>query len=497
MAFPVAIGPARIRAVLGPRIYAQPQRKRPDKSSMPVSSNRSPRLLPRDVFPSTLHRLKREFGPGATGRFPDIKAADPAQLSPLRPGLPDAAAPDALPEAGDSPSWGQRVRSYRAAQGLSRDQLAQLAGISTATVRNIETGRHHPSRRIELNLDAVFEHGCLPAIEHGARPVPSEKPGPRLQSWIAPSFDVIELIRAWMRFLGGSGGRIDPSQLFFDSASAASWCLLAERTPLSQQRAALPLPQVASIVAQLGSPALSIYGLGCGDASSEVYLTEQLRSQGAQRLTLYLLDTSPVMLAKGYQRAMQALGDQAEVTLCGVLGDLRNLPSYTPLFKGTSRRLVCLFGAVFPSLENEVRFLRGGLSVLRAGDLLLLDVALATREELPADALGPLPAGARRDHLVADWLLGPFRRQSSDFRGATVVQVKDRSVCAVPGSYAVEMRIQVEHKRRPASYFSVEYERRYELDPLTACLRKEGWSVLERWAYCEGRSLLLCEKQSS
>ena len=54
--------------------------------------------------------------------------------------------------------WGQFglcIRQRREAAGLTREQLCTLAGISHATVRNIETGRHRPTARILRRLVAV------------------------------------------------------------------------------------------------------------------------------------------------------------------------------------------------------------------------------------------------------------------------------------------------------------------------------------------------------
>jgi len=51
--------------------------------------------------------------------------------------------------------FGLDLRQRREAADLTREQLCTLAGISHATVRNIETGRHRPTARILRRLAAV------------------------------------------------------------------------------------------------------------------------------------------------------------------------------------------------------------------------------------------------------------------------------------------------------------------------------------------------------
>ena len=65
---------------------------------------------------------------------------------------------DELPLSDERTDWrqfGLDLRQRREAADLTREQLCTLAGISHATVRNIETGRHRPTARILRRLVAV------------------------------------------------------------------------------------------------------------------------------------------------------------------------------------------------------------------------------------------------------------------------------------------------------------------------------------------------------
>jgi len=58
-------------------------------------------------------------------------------------------------ERRDWQQFGIDLRQRREAASLTREQLCTLAGVSHATVRNIETGRHRPTARILCRLVAV------------------------------------------------------------------------------------------------------------------------------------------------------------------------------------------------------------------------------------------------------------------------------------------------------------------------------------------------------
>lgn len=54
-----------------------------------------------------------------------------------------------------------RLREYRAREGLSQAQLAELVGVSRNTISSIETGQFNPTAKLALilciALDAKFE----------------------------------------------------------------------------------------------------------------------------------------------------------------------------------------------------------------------------------------------------------------------------------------------------------------------------------------------------
>lgn len=56
----------------------------------------------------------------------------------------------------DLAALGARVRALREEQGLAREALAYQAGVSTSTLRGLETGRHDPLLRSVASVAAVL-----------------------------------------------------------------------------------------------------------------------------------------------------------------------------------------------------------------------------------------------------------------------------------------------------------------------------------------------------
>ncbi len=83
----------------------------------------------------------------------------------------------------DPESWtrlGRAVRSDRQRQGLSRDQLAQQAGVSPKSIQSAEEGRV-PRGRWPYTLDAIerglgWASGSMQAILDGGMPTPEDDP---------------------------------------------------------------------------------------------------------------------------------------------------------------------------------------------------------------------------------------------------------------------------------------------------------------------------------
>src|SRR5687768_11189073 len=94
-------------------------------------------------------------------------------------------------EADEARAWGLLLRERREATGLSRGQLAERSAISVDTIKNVETGRHIPTRVTRSQLAAALDlepdlaapkGGAAPSLPNGVDASLS------LNCWLTPDF---------------------------------------------------------------------------------------------------------------------------------------------------------------------------------------------------------------------------------------------------------------------------------------------------------------------
>ena len=91
-------------------------------------------------------------------------------------------------------AWGADLEQRRKAAGLTRKVLADRAGISESTLRNVETGRRPPTRTTVMHLQSVPELRIDPSPigEHLAgRPQRVQDFSPNC--WLTPEYDALKL----------------------------------------------------------------------------------------------------------------------------------------------------------------------------------------------------------------------------------------------------------------------------------------------------------------
>ena len=108
--------------------------------------------------------------------------------------------------------WGADLKARRRAAGLSREVLAERAGISDSTLRNVETGRRAPTRTTVMHLQSV------PELRIDPSPIGSQITSRRQRSqdlspncWLTPEYDALKLHGELTMLLNGRGGHLEPS----------------------------------------------------------------------------------------------------------------------------------------------------------------------------------------------------------------------------------------------------------------------------------------------
>ncbi len=91
-----------------------------------------------DCWYQNIARWERGLSEPLAARWPSIEGVLGVGLVPERDGLPG------------------RTRAARLRLGLTQEELARRAGVHVRTVRNVETGRHRPSRRTAGRLAGLF-----------------------------------------------------------------------------------------------------------------------------------------------------------------------------------------------------------------------------------------------------------------------------------------------------------------------------------------------------
>jgi transcriptional regulator with XRE-family HTH domain len=421
--------------------------------------------------------------------------------------------------------FAERLRSARQAAGLTIRGLAEKTGITHQSVVAYEAGRGGGVRLdiVAALADAVGVSASWLAFGRGPQHHPSEtamhaKPRdasalvaehsvPGAGGWVAPSFDVIHMIRDLSAQLQGEGGFIEQSHLYLDPMSAANWCALSGQEDYSRIAGqTTPLHLAAEEITKSIGPdeaRLDIIGLGCGDGKREVHLIQHLLERRQyQEIRLFLIDISQPLLSCAHKYATEHLAEHPEVQVFALQGNFHELPRYTHIFRSpsdaeTRRRIFCMFGYTFGNLQNEVHFLRNSLLGYSPGDFLLLNVTLAVAPAHDAEQIhhtDSLLSGAikgvwkkRQDQ----WLSGPISRYLQGVKSIEITPHLDTACCTIPGSYAVELRATVTTDDKKVRRFAMMYVKRYNSPKLVAALKELSWNAIEVWPYTDGRRELL------
>ncbi len=473
-------------------------------------------LTPEEVFPAAIRLIHRELMPTATPQRQRTLAKVARMLSQAQreitgrmhregrlPGLYMGITPPK--EAEDLRAWGQQLRLRREEAELTRKQLANLAGVADSTIRNLETGRHKPTRAIVMRLQAVPALGLPAPLESGPFPAAgSSEPWPTsggaefsCNCWFAPEYDSIKIARDLVQKFNGVGGHIEQTFLYTDHASAAAWCAITAQEGYIQAMSTLPIPDLAKeATPQIGNLPVDVIGLGAGEAKSEVRFVQALFSEGHKDIRLFLLDISQPLLSAGYRNAANSLADIPGIGVFAIQGNFHNLPTYTPLFEPVHRRrIACMFGETLSNLENELLLLRNSLSCLAIGDLLVVSVPFAVAPADRPDEImqkdprlsGTLPESSRAfQGRMNEFFAGPFKRYVRGLHSVTLSCVLDLEACPVPGSYAVDWRACVKTETGRERTFSLGgLSKRYDPVKFIEFMKRHHWELVNQWRYAE------------
>ena len=372
-------------------------------------------------------------------------------------------ATEAIHTLAESPApnegFAARLRSAREMRNLSKRSLALSAGLAPGTVNGLEDAARNVGTETVQRLASVLR--VSPSwLAYGDAPVRR-----LLNFHVAPGYDPMAFLRHVDAVVRGVGGRLDPAMLYVDPFSAVQYAGLAER--------AAPVPIESATAFVDSTEPLSVIALGSGLAKEETRLAEIL-TRGTRLEddipVLFLFEISHTLLVAGYTHAVQH-----GVQTVAIEGDFRNLPSCEHLFVGRGggprRKLVTMLGCTLGNLPDELSFLRENLVGCVAGDLLLLDFGLRTK-----DPKQEAKESWARAQPHASFLVKPLSR----VYGESAIRVEKRVVnrCPIAGSYALEVIATVNSRS-----FMVAQWRRYDSGLLLRALESIGWFSLGSWHF--------------
>ena len=200
------------------------------------------------------------------------------------------------------------VRTRREATGLSQRRLAERAGLSDRTFKNVEQGEQSAASDTLRRLAGVAELGLLQ--EQSPDGPPTHLPN----SWFLPRYDRRSLLDELRARANQNGASLEQTMLYLDDQSAQDYLDLCGSDAFVARFRSLPLGEVAeAIISRAGGCQLDVNALGPGDGRTEVALTAELANRSTEPLRLHLLDVSHPLLVIAYHRAIDVLGQRVQV----------------------------------------------------------------------------------------------------------------------------------------------------------------------------------------
>lgn len=379
------------------------------------------------------------------------------------------------PDSSAKRPLGTALAQSRRQLGMTQAQLAERAGVSERTVKNVESGTGSPSSDTLARLAFVAQL----VGENERKDNDSDL---RANSWLAPSYDPGHLVEELLSTVNSQGGTVEQSLLYVDAPSAINWLQVSRTSRMVSFWDACPLRELAADATSAlggGVRALEIVALGCGDARNEVRFTLAMRDcLPDSDLRLRLLDISHILLAAAQSEAQLCLSG-ARVDVKTLHANFHRLTRYPELAQSTSSRpprIWTLLGYTVSNLDDEAEFFQNLAVCSRTGDLALLDIQLACAPADDPEAIQRLDPGLRQDYKTEDyfqWMTGPFRRHMKGFERSDASRVL--GISSVPGSYTINWQAEISLRSGEVRNFVMGKFKRFDPEQLAAWLLKRGW----------------------
>jgi transcriptional regulator with XRE-family HTH domain len=370
--------------------------------------------------------------------------------------------------------FGPLLRSRREAAALSRAELADKAHLSPSTLEQLERGARRPSRTMLQRLLQVPELAWTPDERARLQERPLERPARPLNALLTPHARLareaatIPFLRAAPRTV------MRPVWAYLGPASAHAYRRFRARSVEAQALASALSALAPQLRSHLRPLPLELLALGVGDGTHDVFLTQHLLDLAVPLRSVCLQDLSEPLLAHAYLHAVERVPPDIEVW--ALLADLEELSMHAEVLRAPGcHRLVLLLGGTLGELEDELRFLRYGLSFCRPGDLLVLDVPVAASPSSGEISEQEEDEAHRRLAELRPWLMTVLAPHIPDASLSWAVRLERKETLS--GSYAWCVDAALPGESTPRT-FEVYRFKRYTPALLTQRLAALGWEQL-------------------
>lgn len=266
------------------------------------------------------------------------------------------------------------------------------------------------------------------------------------------------------------GNSIEQSYLYFEGSSAAGWTDICNQQDYVATFESFSFDWVADLVkdhlhdTKFRKNRIDLVGLGCGDGRKEGKLIQGILDLcPSMQIHCHLVDKSNPLLVAAHNYLKEIFASSGRVQIREHQGDFCRLANLTGLFDTPDSdevlRVACMFGGTMGNLDNELRFVRDSLSVLKPGDLFIPDVVLgfapcddptAIRMEDPR-LLGQGIFQTLTENWLAD-TLKRYRKEWGEVSFNYVLHPKGSTASPFPNTYTIENHLLIESGKQRASY---------------------------------------------
>lgn len=307
---------------------------------------------------------------------------------------------------------------------------------------------------------------------------------------VEPDISAIQMAKEFARVCNlPRGGTIEQAFLYFDPTNAAAWNDLCNQEDYCASfEGGLSLDWAADLIkghladSRFNKKTIDILGIGCGDGRKEGKLIQALLDvDSSLKINCHLIDKSYPLLSVAHAHLDELFLHTGRVKVMEYQANFWRLPYISQLFdteeSEKNLRIACMLGYTFGNLDGEIRFIRDSLSVLKPGDMFLVDAMLGFAAHDNADAIRHedprLAVQTSWKKGVNNWLETVLRHNRKECGTVSFESILAPRTSPLPNTYTLEVFANVESSKQTARFNMLRLHR-YHQDSFIGTFMEEG-----------------------